>query len=119
LPAQMPVGQLKIWPINIKWHLQLLTNIETYSRPRFTYMQHLSEILVSGCQSNWFRPRQGQQVAETLGSLREMTAHFFDSFTIKQTRDFLSSISRVFFSFFRGRRTWTYASVNDCWTQHQ
>jgi hypothetical protein len=35
LPAQMPVGQLKIWPINIKWHLQLLTNIETYSRPRF------------------------------------------------------------------------------------
>jgi hypothetical protein len=36
LPAQMPVGQLKIWPINIKWHLQLLTNIETHSRPRFT-----------------------------------------------------------------------------------
>lgn len=34
------------------------------------------------------------------------------------TRFFVKHFSSVF-SFFRGRRTWTYASVNDCWTQHQ
>lgn len=71
---------------------------ETYSRPRFTYMQHLSEILVSRCQSNWFRPRQGQQVAETRQSQRD-DGPLFRLFH-NQTRDFLSSISRVFFFFF-------------------